>query len=450
MPPRRRSRASEEAAGSGPAAPDPAWVLAGRGFVRGRLTPLEVGISEEGTIAAIGRDLRAPRRHDVGDAIILPSATDLHVHFREPGGSRDVEGFATGTVQAALGGVGLVGDMPNTDPAVRDPDGIDQKRRLLRGRAAVDVALFGMLAVGSDVAGLGRTASAFKLYLSPTSGVDEPPDHAAVADLLERAAGTGLAVSVHAEDAARFPPPGEPPTDLEGWDRARPPDAEATAVEEILRAAPPDLRLHIAHVTQPSIADRLRAAGHSFEATPHHLLLSTASRLGTEGKVNPPLRSEATRQELWDRFRSGAVPIVASDHAPHARADKSRPFATAPSGMPGAQTMVPLLLERVRAGDLPLPTLVATAAERPALWLGQPRGRIVPGFRADLIVVDFRDRRPIRGRELAGPCGWSAFEGRPAVFPREHYLGGERIVQDAEYVGVARGVLRRPDYARAA
>jgi dihydroorotase len=230
------------------------------------------------------------------------------------------------------------------------------------------------------------------------------------------------------------------------WNAQHPVSAERQAVESLL-GAPSGLRLHIAHVTNAETARRIRSAGQSFEATPHHLLLDDRSGADAQFKVNPPLRSPAERQALYDEFRSGGVPMLASDHAPHSGESKEREFAQAPSGMPGVETLLPLFLARVRDGDLALNTLLAAAAERPALWLGLPQGRIAPGYRANLCVVDFGLRRRLRADDLHFAGGWTAFERMEATFPTDHFLDGERIVEDGEYVGTPRGRVMRPEYA---
>jgi len=421
-------------------------VLAGRAFVRGQLQSVEIGISEDGTILSVGKVRSDAPRHDVGEGVILPAATDLHVHFREPGSSEGMESIATGTIQAALGGVALVGEMPNTEPPVTDLEALGDKESRVHGRAAVDVLLYASPTQPRALDRLATRAGAFKVYLSPTTGIDSPPGPAELGPLLARLAELGLPVSVHAEDPTRFALGAEPGNPV-AWDAARPPAAEQAAIEHLLRSAPPGLRLHVAHVTQPESVDRLRKAGVSFEATPHHLLLSEGSRADARTKVNPPLRSEKTRRALWEQFLRGEVPCVASDHAPHSLAAKERPFPLAPSGMPGVETMLPLLLASVRAGSLGLPILVAAACDRPARWLGQPHGRVAPGHRAHLLVVDFRSRTPIDARRLHAPCAWTAFEGWEAIFPREHYLHGQKIVEDGEFVGRPSGAVVRPEFA---
>ena len=150
------------------------WVLAGRAPLAGRIQSVEIGIDSDGMISAIGKDLPGPRRHDVGDRIILPSGSDLHVHLREPGGSNDVESFAAGTIEAAVGGIGLVGEMPNTDPPVTDVDRFEEKASPARGRLAVDLVLYALAAPSVPIEELGRRAGEFKLYASPTIGISQP------------------------------------------------------------------------------------------------------------------------------------------------------------------------------------------------------------------------------------------------------------------------------------
>jgi dihydroorotase len=424
---------------------DAEWVLAGRAWVRDRLQPVEIAIDSSGRILSVGKVRSAGRRRDVGDAVILPAATDLHVHLREPGGSAEVETVATGTIESALGGVTLVGDMPNTSPPVSTAEALEEKARLVRGRAAVDVLLYASPREPRELERLARSAGAFKLYLSPTTGIEEVPSPKELPGLLARLAELGLPLTVHAEAPELFRADRLPSNPME-WNAARPPASEAAALNGLL-PPPPALRLHVAHVTTAESATRLRTAGVSFEATPHHLLLSERSGRDARFKVNPPLRSESDRAALWAMFRQGAVPCLASDHAPHTAAAKERPFEKAPSGMPGAETMVPLLLARVRSGELDLATLVAAACDRPARWFGQPLGRIAPGHRANLIVVDFTARTRLDARRLHAPCGWSAFEGMEAIFPREHYRDGEQVVADGEYVGRPSGRVVRPEFA---
>jgi dihydroorotase len=422
-------------------------VLAGRAFYGGRIQPLELAIDPEGFIVRVGRDLHGPRRHDVGDRLILPAATDLHVHFRDPTDVALGESWGTGTVQAALGGVGLVGEMPNASPPVDRLERLLERRDAGRGRLAVDMLLYAQLTSPRRVAALSEECGGFKLYLAPTTGID-PSDEAEepLGPRLDAVAASGLPLSVHAEDPRAFRE-GAPPSNSADWSNRRPEDAERAAVESVRAAAPPGLRLNFAHVTVPDVADLLRVERLAFEVTPHHLLLAARSDDDSGRKVNPPLRPEPVRRALFERFARGEVPFLASDHAPHPLEAKQRPFALAPSGMPGVATLLPLLLAQVRSGTVPLPVLVAAACDRPARWLGVPMGRLAPGHRAHLIVVDPRVRTVVDVARLGTRCGWSAFAGQEAVFPLEHFRDGELIVQAGEYVGRPTGRFVRPEYA---
>jgi len=420
-------------------------VIAGRAWVRGRLQPVEVGVDGDGWIREVGRSVRGVRRHDVGEGVLLPAATDLHVHLREPGPSESGESIATGTVGAALGGIGLVGEMPNTEPPTTSTERLEEKEDRVRGRAAVDVLLYAAPADPRAVRSLGLRAGGFKLYLAPTTGIDRAPTAGELSSVLAELARFDLPVLAHAEAPELFRA-GVRPTDPSAWDEARPVASEAAAVARLLDA-PAAVRLHVAHVTTAPIGRAVAERGLSFEATAHHLFLSHASGPDARWKVNPPLRSETERAALWEAFRRGDVPMLASDHAPHARAAKDQPFELAPSGVPGVQTTLPLVLARVAQGEVDLEVVQRSACDRPARFLGQPVGRLSPGHRANVLVVDFRRRRRIAGDRLSSPAGWSPFEGAEAVFPLEHWRDGERVVADGEYVGRPSGRVVRPEYA---
>ncbi len=405
---------------------------------------MEVGIGMDGRILAVGKNLSGGQRHDVGESVLIPSAVDCHTHYRDPGGPDAPENFETGTRQSALGGIGAAVDMPNTQPPANTLDRLESKAERAQGRLAIDVLLYAALTVPERVASLSRSAAGFKLYMAPTTEID-PPRVERLPALLAAAAATRLPVAVHAEDPRFF----REQTELEGtegWNARRPPEAEMKAYE-LLHPIPGGLRLHVAHVTLPGLASRIFRDGLSFEVTPQHLLLSAGRGADARWKVNPPLREPPASSELWEMFQRGLVPILASDHAPHSAELKARPFLEAPSGMPGAETMLPLFLARVRDAALDLPVLLRAAADRPARLLGLPQGRIAVGHRANLLVVDFRRRTEIRARALHAPCGWTAFEGWPAIFPSEHYIDGKLIVKDGEYVGAHEGRLLRPEFA---
>jgi len=338
-----------------------------------------------------------------------------------------------------------VGEMPNTDPPTTTVDRLEEKEALVRGQAAIDVLLYASPPEASSVRRLSRRAGGFKLYLSPTTGIESVPSGEALAALLAELGQVDLPVAVHAEEPARFLH-GSTAVDPPTWDGARPAAAEAAAVARVLDA-PERIRLHVAHVTTAPVAEAVRDRHLSFESTAHHLLLASSDGPDARWKVNPPLRSALERAALWEEYRGGRVPVLASDHAPHSAESKALPFDLAPSGVPGVETTVPLLLAKVAAGDLPFPVLLQSACDRPARLLGQPLGRLSVGHRGNVLVVDFRARSRIHAERLRSPCGWSPFEGAEAVFPVEHWRDGERVVEGGEYVGRPTGSVVRPEYA---
>ena len=412
-------------------------IISGRVWYRGRLEPLSLGIEEDGKIAAIRKSLRGDESIDHGDSLILPGAVDLHVHMREPGLTHK-EDFASGTTSAAIGGVTTIAEMPNTVPPVTAAETLDAKISALRGRGAVDYALYAAPRSGEAVAGLLH-AAAFKAYMAPSTG-DLQIGVAELEAVLREASAHRKLVVVHAEDPAKFGTGRV--TSLDDLARARPIEAETNALA-ILGRIRREAKIHVAHVTSREGLDAV-PPGATCEVLPHHLFLDTSRPLGTLGKVFPPLRSPRDREALWDAFRRGRIDTVASDHAPHTLEEKDAPFDEAPGGVPGVATSFSLLMRRSRAGDLDLGRVVATMASRPAEILGIAKGAIEVGRDADLVVVDPRSVETIRAKRLRYKCGWTPFEGMEGCFPRAVYLRGDAVVEDGEPVAEGHGRLLTP------
>src|SRR2546426_2453119 len=245
-------------------------ILEGRAFFRGELQSLAVAL-EGGRIARVGKTLGGQDRRDFGERLLLPGAVDLHVHFREPGMTHK-EDFATGTAAAAVGGVTTVLDMPNTAPPVTSPSAYEEKLALVRRRAHVNFGLYGAIRTADDVRAFAGLAPAGKLYLAPTTGNLVFEDSGTLRDIVTAVAETGMLLTVHAEAPSRF---GDGPSrTLAGYDRERPPDAEAEAIRMLAAADPMGrrARIHVAHATSPAALEALAATQFTAEVTPHHLL----------------------------------------------------------------------------------------------------------------------------------------------------------------------------------
>ncbi|MDD1718896.1 MAG: dihydroorotase, partial [Methanoregulaceae archaeon] len=216
---------------------------------------------------------------------------------------------------------------------------------------------------------------------------------------------------------------------LVSHDRSRPPEGEARAVRRVTGLNRTGCRLHFCHLSTAGAIDQ---AGGTVEASPHHLFLSRDLFHPEDpmGKVNPPLRSESERKKLLASWKR--IDVIASDHAPHTRGEKSIPFAQAPSGIPGVETMLPLLVAEVLKGRCSLPSVIEKCALRPAELLGIPPGGYLPGCRADFSVFP-RDIMVISPDALHSKAGWTPFEGFDAVFPDLVVMGGIPVFSKGDY-----------------
>ncbi|MEZ3144585.1 dihydroorotase [Halobaculum sp. MBLA0143] len=416
----------------------------------------------DGEITAVAESLDADTGETVIDAAgrhLLPGAVDVHVHFREPGFSHK-ETWATGSRAAAAGGVTTVVDQPNTTPPTTTGAAFDEKAGLAR-ESLVDYGVNGGVTADWDPESLfDRPVFALgEVFLADSTG-EMGIETELFEGALARASEAGVPVTVHAEDATQFESAAldeagdgvgrAAPVDR--WSRYRPAAAEVAAVETALAsAATADSQVHVAHTSTPEAVDAVAAADRAAddrrvtcEVTPHHLLLSRddGERLGTYGRMNPPLRSESRREALYERVRDGTVDVIATDHAPHTTTEKEATLAEAPSGVPGVETMLPLLLGEVTADRLSLERVRDLVAANPAEIFGLPRkGTVAPGTDADLVLVDLDATEPVRGDRRHTDCGWTPFEGRTAVFPELTLVRGSVVYdgRDGETFGDAVG-----------
>ncbi len=410
-------------------------VVEGECYISGRFERACIGI-EGGRIAAVSRSLEGERRIDFGSKKILPAAIDSHVHFRDPGMTHK-EDFGTGSLAALHGGVSCVLDMPNTIPPTDSLAALDEKSRAASSKSLVDFGLFAAVRPRVDIPALAKRAIAFKLYMAGTTGDLLVPSLASVERELADVARSGKVLAVHAEDESL-----RHKTLAKGLSdhlRNRGGDCEVSAVRKISKAGAA-CRLHICHVSSKDSLPLLQGqANLTSEVTPHHMLLDRDRALGTLGKVNPPLRTRADRQAMFLAFKEGRFDTMASDHAPHTSDEKKEDFDFAPSGMPGVETMYPLMLQHVRDRHLSLSTVVRALCERPGELFGIRKGRIEAGYDADLVAVDFMAGQEVKADRLYSKCGWTAYEGMPALFPKAVMVRGELMMKDEELAGELRG-----------
>ncbi len=403
-------------------------VIEGKLFFQGRLQKACVGV-EDGRIVGVKKVLEGDEHYDFGDRLVLPGAVDPHVHFREPG-STHKEDFATGSLSALHGGVTCVLDMPNNLPPIIDQGTLNEKRELIRGTSFVDYGLFAGMAPKGIVASLS-SAHALKVFMgSSTQSVLLREDRDLEAAF--RAAGDlGKVVSVHAEEDALLSKMDE--RSLRDHEECRPRTAEIKAIERLLRFQ--DLtKINVCHVSCPESLELLRGSRMTFEATPHHMLLDSSMDPGVWGKVNPPLRRRADREALLSAFCRGDIPMLATDHAPHAQYEKERGFGEAPSGVPGVETGFAMMMALVKRSFLSLEVLLKAACYTPSRTFGLNKGEIAEGRDADLVVIDPREVVRISARDLHSKCGWTPYEGREAIFPQAAFIRGALVLKDGEAI----------------
>ncbi len=410
----------------------------------------DIGI-REGRIAALG-DLAGAAAAEVIDAnglTILPGVIDTQVHFREPG-LEHKEDLETGSRAAVMGGVTAVFEMPNTRPLTVTAETLADKVRRARHRMLCDFAFFvgGTRETIGDIPALERQegSAGIKVFMGSSTGDllvdDEPSLDGIVARISRRAA-------FHAEDEARLKAraglrrPGDP-TSHPVW---RDEEAALIATRRLVRLAEKHARrVHVLHV---STADEMAFLAHhkdwaSVEVTPHHLTLAAPEcyeRLGTYAQMNPPVRDVRHRAALWAALAAGVVDVLGSDHAPHAREEKDQPYPESHSGMPGVQTLVPIMLDHVNAGRLTLERFVDLTSAGPQRLFGiQGKGRIAVGWDADLTVVDLKRRQAIANSWIASRCGWTPYDGISVTgWPVGTIVRGHRVMWEGEIAGPAHG-----------
>ena len=410
----------------------------------------DVGVNG-GRITAIG-DLGQAHAGEVFDATgltVLPGVIDSQVHFREPG-LEWKEDLQTGGRAAALGGVTAVFEMPNTNPLTTTPEALADKLARAHGRMDVDHAFYvgGTHANAAILGDLERLPGCcgIKVFMGASTGdlliADDEGVEAVLRHVRRRAA-------FHSEDEYRLVE--RRPLAREGDWSSHPVvrDAESAirSTQRLVRIARAcGKRIHVLHVSTAEeivfLARNKDVA--SVEVTPQHLTIGDDAdyeRLKGHAQMNPPIRGAAHRAGLWRGIDTGVVDVLGSDHAPHTLEEKARPYPASPSGMPGVQTLVPIMLTHVAAGRLSLERFVDLTSHGPQRTFGlADKGRLAEGFHADLTIVDLKAKRTITTAQQATRAGWTPFDGFEATgWPVATVIRGRVVMRDDEVIAPALG-----------
>jgi dihydroorotase len=404
---------------------------------------------EDGRIAAIGRiDDTAKETIDAKGLHILPGVIDTQVHFREPGGEHK-EDLASGSRSAVMGGVTAVFEMPNTKPETTTAEALADKIDRATGRMHCDFAFY-VGATRENVDQLARLeklpgAAGIKVFLGSSTGdllVDDEEVLDQVLSQISRRA------AFHSEHEGRLKSRldvrrEDDPASHTEWRDA---EAALSSTVALIRAARrAGKRIHVLHVSTGAEMELLALHKDvaSVEATPQHLLLEAGeayARLGTKAQMNPPLRDASHQSLLWWGLEQGVVDVLGSDHAPHTLEEKAKPYPASPSGMPGVQTLVPVMLDQVNQGRLSLARFVdLTSAGAQRLFSIACKGRIAVGYDADFTVVDMKREETIEDGWVASKSGWTPFAGRRVKgWPVGTIIRGYRAMWEGE-LGEPRG-----------
>jgi dihydroorotase len=416
---------------------------------------------KDGVIHAIGAPEAMPAAKETLDATglhILPGAIDVHVHFRDPGYPQK-EDFASGTAAAAFGGVTTVFDMPNTLPTIGTAEALSDKHRIASAKAYVDYGLYAVLgedSIGHIDALIDGGIIGFKLYMGNTFGRIPSPTTGAMLEAFEVVAPTGKRISLHAETnsimerrEARLRATGrtEPIAHL----AARP---AVVAVEAVARAAIlaewTGARIHVLHISsaaelRPLAEAKARGVDITGETCPQYLLLDETDydKFGGVVRVNPPVREATNQQPLWDALMDGTVDMIATDHAPHAPEEKTRPdIWTVDCGFPGVETQMPLMLTEINKGRATINDYVRWSAESPAkIWGLYPRkGTLTVGSDADIAIVDLKREWTVDDAKIQSTAKISPWHGRKAsALPIHTIVRGRFVMKDRILQEDARG-----------
>ena len=411
-------------------------------YIRGKLEKIDVALVDN-KIKKIGKiEANAEKIFDASNKIVLPGIIDTQTHFREPG-STDREDLESGSRAAVLGGITSVFEMPNTNPPTSNLVEFDKKLNLAKNRMHCNYAFyFGATPENVDqlskLKGL-KGCCGVKLFAGSSTGkllVAKEDDIEKVISNSDRV------VSIHSEDEEilnlrkKFIKEG----DVHSHPEWRNVECAMSSTRRVVKIAERyNKQIHVLHVTTREEVDFLamHKKNATFEITPQHLTLYAPDcydKLGTFAQMNPPIRKKEHYDKLWVAVRNSIVDVLGSDHAPHSKEDKNKKYPVSPSGMPGVQTILPIMLNHVNNEKLSLEQLIKLMCENPCKIFGiKNKGYIKEDFDADLTIIDINKKQTIKDEMIASKCGWTPFNNFTVKgFPVATIVNGKVVMSDGK------------------
>jgi dihydroorotase len=418
-------------------------------YIDGKLTQTDIGLSNN-KIKKIGKiELNSSRVYDATDKVVLPGIIDTQTHFREPG-STDVEDLESGSRAAVLGGVTSLFEMPNTNPPTSNLIEFDKKLQLAKNRMHSNYAFY-FGATPENIEQLSKLKDVegccgVKLFAGSSTGkllVDKEADIEKVISNSDRI------VSIHSEDEEilklrkKFIKKG----DVHSHPEWRNTECAMSSTRRVVKIAERyNKKIHVLHVTTKEEVDFLamHKKNVTFETTPQHLTLYAPDcydKLGTYAQMNPPLRTKEHYDRLWVAIKNNIVDVLGSDHAPHSKENKDKEYPDTPSGMPGVQTIFPVMLGHINDGKLTLEQLIKLMCENPCRIFGiKNKGYIKEGYDADLTIADMNKEVVIKDEMIASKCGWTPFNNyKVKGFPVGTIVNGVLVMSEGKVIEESKG-----------
>lgn len=357
---------------------------------------------------------------DARGLTLLPALIDPHVHFRTPGFEHK-ENWQSGAKAAIYGGITTVFDMPNTLPTTITLERVQEKKALIDEQLKkISIPLHYGLYLGADKMHFDEVYRCkdlilgLKLFMGSSTGDLLMDDESSLHAIFSLAASHDLLLAVHAEDEAliqerkKLYEPNHPRAHSLIRNEEVALRATQTAIELSRIYKTRTYLLHIGTKHEIEAIRKAKAAGIAVyaETTPHHLFLTTDSyeMLGTRVQMNPPIRAQEHLDALWHAIREGVIDTIGSDHAPHTLEEKAKPYGVAPSGIPGVETTLPLLLNAVHQGKIDLNTIVRLMRNNIERIFRLPSNE-------DYVLIDMHKTKTINNGQLKTKCGWSPYAG---------------------------------------
>ena len=414
-------------------------------YINGDLNKTDIGV-KNGIIAHLGdlKKEKTKQQIDVSDKLVLPGLIDTQVHFREPG-SIDAEDLKTGSKAAIIGGITAVFEMPNTNPPTTNFEEFQKKIDIGKGMYCNHAFYFGATAENYEILEKLKDLNGccgIKLFAGSSTGnllVDKEDD---IEKVFKHAS---KVVAVHSEDEEilKLRKKLIVKGDVKTHPIWRNEEVAISSTRKIVKIAKRlNKKAHILHVTTKEEVDFLsqNKGNITFEITPQHLTMYAPdcyNKLGSYAQMNPPIRDKSHYDRLWYAVRNNYNDTIGSDHAPHLKINKDKIYPETPSGMPGVQTIVPVMLNHMNEGRISLNQIINFLCENPVKIFGiKNKGYIKKDFDADFTIVDLDKEIEIKNENIESKCGWSPFDGlKFKGTPLYTIIGGDIKMRDGKIIG---------------